>query len=122
MPTQPRKYDRYRIPASFRNGGFPSEKVYHFRTASGEEFHHLGFTSYLFDQDGKRLRDKDFPKDEQRDGYCEVIFLELVNDHTALVQPPQVHGCENSGPVAVSKNDLTTIQRSEWNDYDKYGV
>ncbi len=113
-------YDRYRVPARFKNGGFPSEKVYWLRTAQGEDFKHLGFTSYLFSEDAKRLPDKDI--EGERSGFCEVIFLRMANAHTAVVLPPQVHGCDNSGPIEVAKNDLLPIPRSEWNDHDHYGM
>lgn len=117
--TTPRKYDRYRIPARFSRGGFSHEKSYRIKLANGEELKHYGFGSYLFDESGKRLPDIDF--EGERGGYCEVIFWELANPHTAVVMPPQAHGCEHSGLVEVSKNDLQPIPRSEWNDHDNYG-
>ena len=105
-------------PAS-RTGASPPRRC----TGSGPPTARTSGTSAspaTFGQDAKRLPDKDF--DGEQSGHCEVIFLELANAHTAIVLPPQVHGCENSGPIEVSKNDLLPIPRSEWNDHDHYGM
>ncbi len=119
---QPRKYERYLLPARLTNeGGFSNETSYQVRLASGEDFGHLGFTSYTFGEDKKRNPDAHWQG--ERSGYVEVIYhAPGRHEHTVVVEPPQVHNTEWSGLLEVSKNDLKPVPRSEWNERDSYGA
>lgn len=122
MPLIPRTHERYLIPARLKNeGGFSSETGYRVRLANGQDFEHIGFTSYTFDQNKKRN-----PNDHWQgeiDGFVEVIVQGAgQSEHTIVVEPPQVHGVAWSGLLEVSKNDLAPIPRSEWNNRDYYGA
>ncbi len=121
MPLQPRKYERYMIPARLKNeGGFSNETIYRVRLANGQDFEHIGFTSYTFDQNKKRSPDAHWLG--EKDGYVEVIVHDNSKHDCIIVEPPQVHNCEWSGFLEVPINDLKPIPRSEWNDRDSYGV
>lgn len=98
------RYQTFRIPARIRNGGFPHEKIYRIKVASGETFEHIGFSSYMWDSSKKILQDKDL--DGEIDGYVMVYFWDMKDQNTALVDPPQAHGWDRSGLVEIAKNDL----------------